>query len=127
MFDGALPFLDLEYVVVTAGDGDNLSTLQEIIFDDISENITYTGSWDNSTNGLSPQYFLSTMHRTNLTSDSTTISFDGNAITVQSATSGNHGLYNISLDGGPPTTYSGSAPEFRSQMILVRGLSPPLD
>lgn len=48
------------------------------------------------------------------------ISFSGNSVYVYGATSSNHGLFSASLDGGPPVTMNGTAPQFRAQNLLVR-------
>lgn len=43
----------------------------------------------------------------------------GSAVSLYGATSGNHALYGVSLDGAPPVTLNGSAPAFRAQALLV--------
>jgi hypothetical protein len=51
------------------------------------------------------------------------ITFEGVGITLYGAVSTNHGSYTVSLDGSPPSLCSGNAPQFRSQMPLVRYVS----
>jgi hypothetical protein len=52
------------------------------------------------------------------TSGSAIVSFNGNQVALYGATSGNHGLYSVSLDGQPPQKFNGSAVTFRPQQLL---------
>lgn len=48
-----------------------------------------------------------------------TVMFEGNAIALYGATNTDHGLFSVSIDDGPESTFNGSAPELRFQMLLV--------
>lgn len=48
-----------------------------------------------------------------------TVMFEGNAIALYGATNVDHGLFNVSIDDGPESTFNGFAPEARFQMLLV--------
>ncbi|KAI0342657.1 hypothetical protein BDW22DRAFT_1428833 [Trametopsis cervina] len=86
--------------------------------DDGHPNITYSAGWDTSPNGLEGSYYNSTMHRTNTQGASATISFEGNSITVYGATSYDHALFSVQLDGGDPMLLNGTAPVPRYQNML---------
>lgn len=47
------------------------------------------------------------------------ITFEGNAIALYGTTNDDHGLFSVSIDDGPESTFNGSAPEPRFQMLLV--------
>ncbi|KAI0783837.1 hypothetical protein BC629DRAFT_1723730 [Irpex lacteus] len=96
-------WVDVDYVLVTSGDG--------IL------------SWDDSPNDFITSYYNNTMHRTSQTSATATISFEGNAITVYGATSTNHAAFSVALDGGVPIVLNGSAPVPRFQNMLLHTLT----
>jgi hypothetical protein len=54
-------FVDLDYVVLTLGEGKSSMVLNDTSLDDNSANFTYSQGWDNSANDFSPQYFAQTM------------------------------------------------------------------
>lgn len=47
------------------------------------------------------------------------ITFEGNAIALYGTTNDDHGLFSVSIDDGPESTFNGSAPEPRFQMLIV--------
>lgn len=59
------------------------------------------------------------LSRTSQSGASAQISFQGNAIAVYGATSGNHALYTAEMDGGLAVTLNGSASHFYPQNTLV--------
>ncbi|KAF7794895.1 hypothetical protein EIP86_006038 [Pleurotus ostreatoroseus] len=121
---GSTPtWFDIDYMLVTSGDG-NLSTpSNDVVLDDGHKNITYSSGWVNTPNGLTQQYFNDTLHVTPTQGASASIAFYGNAITVYGATSTNHGAFSIALDGiSIPSILNGSAPAFRPQNMLVSSI-----
>ncbi|THG98251.1 hypothetical protein EW026_g3908 [Hermanssonia centrifuga] len=116
----AAPFVDVDYMVITSGDGNAQTQSADVWLDDGAHNITYSDGWQTSPNGFETEYYMNTMHRTNVNGASATLLFNGNAITVYGATSTDHGLFSVSLDGSdPPLLLNGSAPVLRAQNILV--------
>ncbi|KAI0684583.1 hypothetical protein BC835DRAFT_1310487 [Cytidiella melzeri] len=111
-------FVDLDYILVTSGDGNPDTQSKDTIMDDNHPNITYAGDWDDSFNSFSSGYFDLTMHRTNQEGATAEILFEGNAIAVYGVTSKNHAAFNVALDGGAPLSLNGSAPVLRYQNML---------
>ncbi|PSR81991.1 hypothetical protein PHLCEN_2v6166, partial [Hermanssonia centrifuga] len=115
----ASPFVDIDYMVITSGDGNAQTQSTDVWLDDGAHNVTYSDGWDTSPNGFETEYYMNTMHRTNVNGASATLLFNGSAITVYGATSTNHGLFSVSLDGSDsPLLLNGSAPVFRPQNML---------
>ncbi|PSS34147.1 hypothetical protein PHLCEN_2v1815 [Hermanssonia centrifuga] len=113
------PWVDIDYMVITSGDGNAQTQSADVWLDDGAHNITYSDGWDTSPNGLEASYYMNTMHRTNVNGASASLLFNGSAITVYGATSTDYGLFSISLDGNdPPLLLNGSAPVFRPQNML---------
>ncbi|THG98734.1 hypothetical protein EW026_g3508 [Hermanssonia centrifuga] len=114
------PWVDIDYMVITSGDGNAQTQSADVWLDDGAHNIAYSDGWDTSPNGLEASYYMNTMHRTNVNGASASLLFNGSAITVYGATSTDYGLFSISLDGNdPPLLLNGSAPVFRPQNMLV--------
>lgn len=67
----------------------------------------------------------SSFSRTNTQGASATISFEGNSITVYGATSYDHALFSVQLDGDDPMLLNGTAPVPRYQNMLVRNMIRP--
>ncbi|KAI0091112.1 hypothetical protein BDY19DRAFT_683874 [Irpex rosettiformis] len=114
----SMAWVDIDFIVITSGDGNTASQLHDTVLDDDDSSIAYSEGWDNSSNSWSQTYYEETMHRTSQAGASATISFVGNAISVYGATSGNHGEFAVSLDGGLSTSFDGSARKFRPQILL---------
>ena len=110
----------------------------DTVWDDTNPGIVYSPGWDSSPNSFSNQYFLETMQyvakslpdnalfisynsRTNTANASASVLFTGNSISIYGCTSGNHGPFNVSVDGGTPLTLNGtiSASQPRFQWLLV--------
>ncbi|PSR81560.1 hypothetical protein PHLCEN_2v6326 [Hermanssonia centrifuga] len=113
------PFVDVDYMVITSGDGNAQTQSADVWLDDGAHNITYSDGWQTSPNGFQTEYYMNTMHRTDVNGASATLLFNGNAITVYGATSTDHGLFSVSLDDSDsPLLLNGVAPAFRPQNIL---------
>ncbi|KAI0091113.1 hypothetical protein BDY19DRAFT_683926 [Irpex rosettiformis] len=97
-----------------------MSSSQSIdtVLDDGDPSIVYSDGWSGTPNSLITSYYNNTYHSTNNTRASATITFQGNAITVYGATSGNHGAFTVTLDGGVSVGLNGSASAFRPQNML---------
>ncbi|KAJ3553757.1 hypothetical protein NM688_g3448 [Phlebia brevispora] len=125
-------WFDIDYMIITSGDGNPATQSSETTLDDsAASNITYTSGWESSPNGFEQYYYMSTMHRTNIQGASANILFYGNAITLYGATSNNHGLFSITLDGIPISyTLNGSAPvnqtRWQNMLYYSGGLSSSL-
>ena len=119
------------------------TTSLDTVLDDSDANITYSpNQWQTSPNGLQIYYYEQTMQyvnfapvawqhsvdslarvsRTNILGAWASVLFYGNAISLYGATSSNHGLFSITLDGvSVPIAFNGSAPVnyTRWQNLLV--------
>ncbi|KIP02359.1 hypothetical protein PHLGIDRAFT_298614 [Phlebiopsis gigantea 11061_1 CR5-6] len=113
---GAAPYVDLDYIVVTQGDGNATTISNSKILGDTNDAIQYhpQASWS----AMASEQDGSTSHQTNIFNASVTISFHGNAVTLYGSTAPNHGLYEVSLDDAPAQTFNGSASVTRSGEIL---------
>ncbi|GJE94534.1 hypothetical protein PsYK624_107040 [Phanerochaete sordida] len=122
-----LAYTDLDYVVITAGDGDDSTQSKDTFWD--AGVAQYSSGWDDSPDGFQSNYFNSTMHRTNMMHASATVTLEGNAIAVYGATSMNHGFFNVSLDNSPPITLNGTipsdqpGPRYQNLLYWAGGLS----
>ncbi|GJE94535.1 hypothetical protein PsYK624_107050 [Phanerochaete sordida] len=122
-----LAYTDLDYVVITAGDGDTSTDSQDLVWDD--DMAQYSPGWDDSPNGLQGGYFNNTMHRTNIVNAYATVTFEGNAVAVYGVTSTNHGFFNVSLDKAPPVMLNGTmpgdqpGPRYQNLLYWAGGLS----
>jgi hypothetical protein len=56
---------------------------------------------------------------------SATLSFWGTHVELYGASSYNHGLFSVALDGAPPITLNASAPVFRPQTLLYMSSGLP--
>ncbi|KZS98294.1 hypothetical protein SISNIDRAFT_448495 [Sistotremastrum niveocremeum HHB9708] len=123
-------FVDIDWITFTGGDGNPSSAGVTTTLDDATSNFTYlpsTDAWPSQTNnGLAPQYFNSTLHATNEHDAQALVSFEGDAIYLYGATSGNHGTFSVQIDDGPIYNLNGSAPAFRPRTLLwyQGGLKP---
>ncbi|KAI0091115.1 hypothetical protein BDY19DRAFT_991693 [Irpex rosettiformis] len=113
-------WVDVDYIVVTSGDGKTQTQAHATTLDDGDPSISYSDGWADTPNGLVTNYYNNIIHVTNQTGAHATISFEGNEIAVYGATSDNHGLYTVVLDGGLSMQLNGSAPRgvFRPRNML---------
>ncbi|KIP10533.1 hypothetical protein PHLGIDRAFT_232823 [Phlebiopsis gigantea 11061_1 CR5-6] len=118
-------WVDVDYMLVTAGDGNENTESIDTVWDDGNDGIVYSTGWDATPNNLADQYYMGTMHVTTTSNAYASIIFTGNAIAVYGATSGNHGLYSVSLDGHTPLVLNGTATTFRPQNLLYWAGSLP--
>lgn len=107
--------LDIDYMVITAGDGDLQTTSQDFWWNQDNSNIVYSANWD--TIG-GPGYTAQNSQLTYSQGASATVMFEGNAIALYGTTNTDHGLFSVSIDNGPEATFNASAPEPRFQMLL---------
>ncbi|GJE87433.1 hypothetical protein PsYK624_035160 [Phanerochaete sordida] len=121
-------YVDLDYVIITAGDGDASTQSQDIVWDDSMAQ--YSSGWDDSPNGLESNYFHGTMHRTSVANAYASLTFEGNAVGVYGTTSVDHGFFNVSLDGSPPIKLNGTmiptdqrTPRYQNLLYWAGGLS----
>ncbi|KAI0783846.1 hypothetical protein BC629DRAFT_529054 [Irpex lacteus] len=114
-------YVDVDYVVITSGDGNSQTQSNDTVLDDGDPSIVYSEGWEDTPNQLITDYYNNTFHVTNQTGARATITFEGNAIAVYGATSDNHGPFTVVLDGGISTQLNGTAPTgvFRPQNLLV--------
>ncbi|EKM58539.1 uncharacterized protein PHACADRAFT_252958 [Phanerochaete carnosa HHB-10118-sp] len=103
-------YVDLDYVIITSGDGNASTQSQDTVWDD--DHAEYSIGWDTSPNGLQDNYYNQTMHRTNVMNASASVIFTGNAISIYGATSTNHGLFSVSLDSAQPLILNGTTPSY---------------
>jgi hypothetical protein len=102
------------------------STLYHIT-DDSSPQVTYKGSWTDSTfSSLGSDYFDGTVHYSDTPGNSVTYSFTGPTIEWIGSTNNNHGYAAVSIDGGPPTMVDTYSPDWVHQVTLFKrtGLTP---
>ncbi|KIP01363.1 hypothetical protein PHLGIDRAFT_362060 [Phlebiopsis gigantea 11061_1 CR5-6] len=112
-------WVDVDYMVVTASDGNSKTLSNDTTLDDGDASIAYSdGAWDSSPNDFSQYYYMQTMHRSSIQGAYAVITFQGNVISVYGATAKNHGLYSVSMDGQPSMIFNGTSPEFRAQSLL---------
>ncbi|GJE94533.1 hypothetical protein PsYK624_107030 [Phanerochaete sordida] len=119
-------YVDLDYAIITAGDGDQSTQRQDITWDD--DMAQYSPGWDDSPNGFESGYYNNTMHRTNTANAYATLTFSGNAIAVYGVTSTNHGFFSVALDGAPPIKLNGTIPgdqsiRYQNLLYWAGGLS----
>ncbi|TFK54258.1 hypothetical protein OE88DRAFT_1732934 [Heliocybe sulcata] len=114
---GNRPWLDIDYMIITAGNGDESTISTDTRVDDTAADITYTSLW-NTSDPVFAAFWNSTGHVTNATRASATIPFSGNAIMVYGSTDSDHGPFAVSIDNGPSDTRSGLAVTFRAQNLL---------
>ncbi|KAI0091119.1 hypothetical protein BDY19DRAFT_933898 [Irpex rosettiformis] len=111
-------WVDVDYMLVTSGDGNPVTQSHDTVLDDVNKSIRYSAGWDISPNDVTANYFKNTAHRTSQPNASATISFEGNSITVYGTTSMDHAAFSVELDGGTPIVLNGSAPVTRFQNML---------
>jgi hypothetical protein len=131
-------FVDLDWAVIEAGDGDNTTTSADFWMDDTHPNMTYSKGWIQGNDALHllgeywnhtfmcvavqvPPWTILTWYfrSTGAKGEQLTVNFDGNGIALFGATSNNHGTFSVALDGAPATTYNGTQVTFRPQQLLV--------
>lgn len=106
--------VDVDYLIITAGDGDQKTFSQDIFWNDDDTHIEYSGSWTVDENVA---HSGGTLHLTNDINAFATITFQGNAVTLYGMTGQNHGSFIVSTDGGNPFFLNGTAPNPRYQML----------
>ncbi|EIN08202.1 hypothetical protein PUNSTDRAFT_52662 [Punctularia strigosozonata HHB-11173 SS5] len=120
------PYVDIDFVVFTLGDGHPETPFQDTTLDDTAwTNITYGDGWETGSNGLNNDYYNGTFHDTKTQGAAARITFFGECIYLYGATSSNHGNYSVAIDGGAPTSltgYTGTPTDpgtiFRPQTLL---------
>ncbi|WP_405526300.1 RICIN domain-containing protein [Streptomyces canus] len=87
---GSTPFTDsVEYL--------NLGTPATHV-DDAATAVTYNGSWSHASGETGP--YAGTNSYSDVTGDTSTLSFDGTGVTLHAVTAPGHGIVGVSVDGG---------------------------
>ncbi|KAI0684588.1 hypothetical protein BC835DRAFT_616767 [Cytidiella melzeri] len=115
-------YVDVDYVLVTSGDGNPDTQSFDTVLDDRNPNITYSSGWSAGGNS---SYFNDSVHRSSHSGASAQIFFEGNAVTVYGTTSAVHAAFSVVLDGGAPLALNGSSSvtRFQNMLFYAGGLS----
>jgi hypothetical protein len=100
-----------------------LTTAHRQVIDDVIAIPVGASDWGVTHQGGG--YYGNTYHVSSKAGDSLSYTFYGNAIAWVGAKNTNHGYATVSIDGGPPVTVDGYAPQFEKQQIVYEkdGLS----
>ncbi|KAK0504818.1 hypothetical protein EDD18DRAFT_1126597 [Armillaria luteobubalina] len=101
------PAIDIDYIDIECeiGSGPELITIP---FDDIDSHISYLPSESDWSINDKPAFINGTLHFTNVTDASASLSFTGDAVTLYGTVSPDHANMRVSVDGRE-TTFSGGS------------------